>query len=391
MTRPATCLLAAVAFAQPPPRPPGPPPWLPTGPPPWATIGGGGGATPTTIPDGSGSGSGSGGGTVIPGDGSGSGSGSGGGSGTGSGSGGSGSGSGGGSGSGSGNGNGTGSGAGTGNGGQFANDGLLSSFATFNSVLMAHAVLGCLAFAVLFPIGGTIIRQMGARGLWLHAAWQSVTYAMAVAAMGCGIWMANATHQLGEAHAIVGLVVVCGLVVQPFTGILHHALFRKRGRRTWVSYMHIFWGVPLVTLGIVNGGLGLELAGERAYVKIMYGVFAGLVWAVWLSTSMWAVLRAGRRSYEEEDSGPEKRAPPRYVSSGGAGGPAPAAGPAVGGLRGIMRHTSQPPKDSVIDHHDQRRQRSSSDDGASPVSSRRASSVVEATGTATGRNNFGTL
>lgn len=59
-------------------------------------------------------------------------------------------------------------------------------------MLMAHGILACLAFAVLFPIGGIIIRILSFPGLiWLHAAMQVVAYIMFIAAFGLGVYIAN--------------------------------------------------------------------------------------------------------------------------------------------------------------------------------------------------------
>lgn len=67
--------------------------------------------------------------------------------------------------------------------------------------------------------------------------------------------------------------------------------FKKDGRRTVWSYGHIWLGRIAITLGMVNGGLGLLLAEDApAFVNfrptrgqiVTYGVVAGIMWVLWV-------------------------------------------------------------------------------------------------------------
>jgi hypothetical protein len=49
---------------------------------------------------------------------------------------------------------------------------------------------------------------------------------------------------------------------QPILGYMHHRLFKKYKRRTFWSHAHIWLGRIIITLGIINGGLGLDLANK---------------------------------------------------------------------------------------------------------------------------------
>ncbi|KKY31784.1 putative integral membrane protein [Diaporthe ampelina] len=154
------------------------------------------------------------------------------------------------------------------------------------NVQTAHGVLGCLAFALFFPMGAVLLRVFPRRlTVWLHAAWQIFTWLIALAVMAMGIWMANGNEYMLSYHARIGLVVCCGLALQPLTGLLHHLRFKKTGGRTLASYVHIWWGIPLITLGTINGGFGLELAGSSRTYMIVYGVFAAIVWLGWMGLS----------------------------------------------------------------------------------------------------------
>lgn len=159
----------------------------------------------------------------------------------------------------------------------------------YQDLRIAHAVLGMLAFGLFFPMGSILIRTSSLRGaIWLHACWQLLTLAMTVSTMGIGIRMVYDPTQaandfFSEPHTIIGIIVICLLLaVQPATGILHHRSFRHRGSRTGFSYAHILHGIPLITLGAINGGLGLQLSHEPLKYTVTYGVLAGLVWVVWM-------------------------------------------------------------------------------------------------------------
>lgn len=64
-------------------------------------------------------------------------------------------------------------------------------------VTKAHGVVMGLAFVVLFPLGALLMRLFSFRGLvWVHAGNQILTYSLAIAGLGMGIWIANETSQV---------------------------------------------------------------------------------------------------------------------------------------------------------------------------------------------------
>lgn len=65
--------------------------------------------------------------------------------------------------------------------------------------------------------------------------------------------------------------------IQPALGFWHHIHVKKHQRRGVVSYGHIWVGRIVLVLGIVNGGLGLELASSSDAWVIAYGVIAGVM------------------------------------------------------------------------------------------------------------------
>lgn len=53
------------------------------------------------------------------------------------------------------------------------------------------------------------------------------------------------------------------------------------------SVAHVWWGRIIVTLGIINAGLGLQLSDNTTKGEIAYGVVvAGVVWLVWVAVAV---------------------------------------------------------------------------------------------------------
>jgi hypothetical protein len=69
-------------------------------------------------------------------------------------------------------------------------------------------------------------------------------------------------------------------VAQPVLGLIHHERFRRLQRRQIWSYLHLFNGRIPITLGIVNGALGLWIARESDRLKVAYLATAGAMWYV---------------------------------------------------------------------------------------------------------------
>ncbi|KAF2469846.1 uncharacterized protein BDR25DRAFT_334756 [Lindgomyces ingoldianus] len=169
-------------------------------------------------------------------------------------------------------------------------------------VLIAHGVLAALAFVIFFPLGSILIRLASFPGLWLvHGLFQIFAYCIYIAAFGIGIWLVKniPINLLNHYHPVIGIVVFCLLFVQPILGLIHHSQFKKYSRRTVWSYGHLWLGRIVVTLGMINGGLGMLLATETGYFvpsrgqMIAYGVVASIMWLLWIFA---AVIGESRRS-----------------------------------------------------------------------------------------------
>ncbi|KAF2757605.1 CBD9-like protein [Pseudovirgaria hyperparasitica] len=186
------------------------------------------------------------------------------------------------------------------------------------AVLLAHAVCACLAMLLLFPLGSISIRIPGIKhALYIHAGIQLTALLTLTAGAACGIYVAAVDGYLRTPHAIIGLVVLSLLLlVQPLLGMLHHRRFAQLHRRTSVSHMHIWLGRGAITLGIVNGGLGLQLTGGNKEWNIVYGVVAAVVWVSWMGVAGWAEVRRVRG----QSAGVENRGGIGKVSGGNGNG-----------------------------------------------------------------------
>ena len=73
--------------------------------------------------------------------------------------------------------------------------GPIAQFGRFNRfqaryVRVAHGILACLAFVILFPVGAIAIRIIPGRfALFVHAAFQIIGYLLYMIAFGLGVWL----------------------------------------------------------------------------------------------------------------------------------------------------------------------------------------------------------
>ncbi|KAL2162304.1 hypothetical protein VTH06DRAFT_7217 [Thermothelomyces fergusii] len=142
-----------------------------------------------------------------------------------------------------------------------------------------HGILAAAAMVALFPSGAilAVCVLIAAVGLGIHLV-QDVRN---------GTGMDLMSDSSVNSHFIIGLVVTACLILQPVFGIIHHEKYKRLRRRTIASYVHLFNGRICITLGIVNGGLGLWLAGASDKIKIAYIATAAALWTLWLLTAIW--------------------------------------------------------------------------------------------------------
>jgi hypothetical protein len=163
--------------------------------------------------------------------------------------------------------------------------------------IQAHGTLASIAFVAIFPIGAILVRLANIRHLaWTHGSLQIFGCVIFIAAAGLGVFIAQGGDYLHEPHAIIGMLLLVVLFFMPFAGVIHHRMYKTVQKRTWWSYAHIFTGRAAVVLGMVNGGLGLQLADARSSYTIAYGVFAGLMGVLYIGAIAFGELKRARKS-----------------------------------------------------------------------------------------------
>ncbi|KAH9908967.1 hypothetical protein F4778DRAFT_205961 [Xylariomycetidae sp. FL2044] len=181
-----------------------------------------------------------------------------------------------------------------------------------------HGILAAVAFAALFPLGSIFMRAIpSGRFAWpVHALTQLLAYALYVAGAALGLKLVamvriprRGTAAAGlldmapeNAHPIIGIVLLALLLLQPALGWWHHRRFKRLGRRTWVSHLHLWIGRLGITLGMINGGLGLRLANAERGAIIAYSVVAGTMWLLWVLAAATGELRRRRKVVGESRS-----------------------------------------------------------------------------------------
>lgn len=182
-----------------------------------------------------------------------------------------------------------------------------------SNILLTHGTLASIAFLVFFPLGAIVMRLGRFRSvLKVHIAIQILSWLLFIAAFGLGLYYGITGDYMTEAHPIIGLVLVAMLVFQPFAGWLHHRQFVRTGQRSAISHSHIWVGRIAIILGIINGGLGLELGGVETRYVIAYSVVAGVMGVAYLGSIVYGEVARSRRTsvagsgHEKINSSPER-------------------------------------------------------------------------------------
>jgi hypothetical protein len=130
-----------------------------------------------------------------------------------------------------------------------------SQSGSYKALVVLHALLLGVAFVIVFPFGAIGLRTRWKLAFTIH--W--VLQLLASGASIIGLALAIALSIIGveynsfdETHQILGFCVIALLVAQVIGGVWHHLNFKKLGRRTMVSYGHMFLGRTLIYGGMVN-------------------------------------------------------------------------------------------------------------------------------------------
>lgn len=128
-----------------------------------------------------------------------------------------------------------------------------------------HGVLMSLAFVLVLPLGALLMRLLRRMGFVYHAGVQALGIALVVVGFAAGVYASKQyvrSRGFASAHQGIGLVVFAALFVQAGLGLVQHRVFRRTKRETPMGVVHRFLGPVIIVLAIVNGGLGLNFAGE---------------------------------------------------------------------------------------------------------------------------------
>lgn len=192
------------------------------------------------------------------------------------------------------------------NEGTDADDGDGDDTSGSNSMMLnnAHGIVMTVVFLALYPIGSSLIPLLGK--WYFHATWQFVAYLLMWAGFSLGfVYSDRVGIFFDNAHTRIGVIVVALLGVQPIFGWIHHVHFRNHGKRGIISHVHIWYGRALLLVGIVDGGLGLQLSGNtRGSFLIAYCVVASIMVVGYLASIAFGHVR--RRNKAKREAGTPK-------------------------------------------------------------------------------------
>jgi len=186
------------------------------------------------------------------------------------------------------------------------------TFKILNRKRNAHACIMSIVFIVLYPLGAISIHlpieripylkntYLKKKVMAMHVPIQLIAFVMMVGGMALGIRIG---HDLGylehpvHAHVVIGLLVVCIIIVfQPIMGILQHRYFKKTGGKSIFAYVHRWIGRGAIILGMINNGLGFQLAENDIEVPtssyIRNFVLLGVLLFIWLGLIVYDMFRS---------------------------------------------------------------------------------------------------
>ena len=83
-----------------------------------------------------------------------------------------------------------------------------------------------------------------------------------------------------------------------------HVFYKKRQRPTVVGTVHAYVGLFLITLGIINGGLGAMFGGKavRREEFIAYGVIVACIWIAFMTFAITGRVKRAKSMEEKRMS-----------------------------------------------------------------------------------------
>lgn len=190
------------------------------------------------------------------------------------------------------------------------------TYIVFNRKRNAHACIMSIVFIVLYPLGAISIHlpieqipflrntYLKKKVMAIHAPIQVIAFVMMVGGMALGIRIAHDLDYLNHpvhCHVAIGLLVVSTIILfQPIMGILQHRHFKKTGGKSIFAYLHRWIGRGAIILGMINSGLGFQLAGTTGIIVptssyVRSYVLLGVLVSFWFSLVVFDSYRARQK------------------------------------------------------------------------------------------------
>ncbi|KAL6891244.1 iron reductase domain protein [Trichoderma longibrachiatum] len=161
------------------------------------------------------------------------------------------------------------------------------------TLVSAHGILMSVIFVIMYPLGSSLMPLLGK--WYIHASWQTIAFLGMWAGLGLGVTIAKRENEFfGQAHSRLGVILVALISLQPIFGLIHHVNYLKTQRRGIFGHLHCWYGRALMIIGIVNGGLGLQLGNVATRYIIAYSVVAGVTTLFYLASIALGWSRTGR-------------------------------------------------------------------------------------------------
>jgi len=161
-------------------------------------------------------------------------------------------------------------------------------------IQLAHGITMSTLFIFLLPLGAILLRLGLVR---IHLFMQSFLLLVFLAAFGMGAWMATTGEYwlTSNGHPIIGTIVAGLLLLQPIGGLLAHRNFVRTGQKSVIGLGHRWNGRLALLLGIINGGLGLQLAAAGNNWIVPYAVVGAIMYLIWALVCLLTRWRGRRR------------------------------------------------------------------------------------------------
>ncbi|KAF5233044.1 hypothetical protein FANTH_12721 [Fusarium anthophilum] len=128
-----------------------------------------------------------------------------------------------------------------------------------------HGIIMSVVFLLGYPLGSLLMPIIGK--WFIHATWQMIVF--------IGMWAGFVTGKLAADRS------------------------GDHQRRTGISHAHSWYGRALMILGIVNGGLGLQLAGASMKLIIGYSVVGLVTFLMYTAGAVRKMLRGPKKHQHE--------------------------------------------------------------------------------------------